>query len=74
MKIIKKGELGCYASDGDKNMPTNGETFIDTRDDRSYLVTCCRNCGDYSFISLEEAKEFIKFTEKGGKSYVRKRL
>ena len=75
MKIIKRGFLGRFSGNGSKNMPGNGETFIDARPrskelQKKYpelgthnnsLVTSCHNCGDYSHITKEQAIEFLTF-------------
>ncbi len=68
MKILKNGILGGFAGQGSAEMPGNGEVFIDARelkgrDGKKYLVTCCNNCGDYSFVTKEDVKEFIDFLD-----------
>lgn len=73
LKVITKGRLGSYAGNGDKNMPRNGEIFIDTRPIPGelkkisktgrwdHLGVTCVNCGNYSFITKEQTIAYLQF-------------
>lgn len=67
MKVVTTGRLGRYCGDGDENQPRNGEVFIDARKFRSTapitLCVCCANCGDYTHLVVEQAREFLAFVK-----------